>query len=77
MSADDAELFEAIAGPLLTELGYERAHPRPSTPARARARLVAAAFRARVASWNGALALVRRSPAWRLRQVYIRRTAGA
>jgi LPS sulfotransferase NodH len=76
MSAGDTELFEAVAGDLLAELGYERAYPQPSVAVRARARLVDAAFRARLASWRGALAVVRRSPAWRVRQAYIRRTAG-
>jgi hypothetical protein len=76
MSHADAELFEAIAGGLLAELGYERAHPRPSPAVRTRAALVEAAFRARLVSWNGALTVARRSPAWRLRQAYIRRTAG-
>lgn len=32
----DLEVFEAAAGPLLTELGYERAVPRPPLSARAR-----------------------------------------
>jgi Sulfotransferase family len=73
----DAERFEAIAGPLLEELGYPRAHPRPSAAVRTRARVERAAFRARVASWKTGLALVRRSPAWRARQVYIRRTSSA
>jgi hypothetical protein len=77
MSAADAELFEAIAGGLLAELGYERVHPRPSAAARARAAFAEAAFRARLASWGATLAVVRRSPAWRVRQAYIRRTAGA
>jgi hypothetical protein len=76
MSSADAEVFEAIAGELLAELGYERAYPRPSATAQARARLVETAFRARLASWKAALALARRSPAWRFRQAYIRRTAG-
>jgi hypothetical protein len=77
MSPADAELFEAIAGPLLTELGHERAFPRPSPRAIARARAVEAAFRVRLLSWTAALAVVRRSPAWRVRQAYIRRTARA
>ena len=76
MSAADAELFEATAGGLLAELGYERAHPQPSAGVRARARVVEVAFRLRLASWHGALSVVRRSPAWRLRQIYIRRTSG-
>jgi hypothetical protein len=77
MNAGDAELFEAIAGDLLTELGYERGYPEPAPAVRARAALVEAAFRTRLSSWNPALAVARRSPAWRLRQAYIRRTARA
>ena len=75
MAPGDVERFEAIAGNLLAELGYERAYPAPSPAARARAAAEWAAFRARVESWNAAVALVRRSPVWRLRQVYIRRTS--
>lgn len=67
---EDSELFEAIAGDLLTELGYERAHPRPGRRARAAAELVA--YGARAWAWEKALPLVRKSPAWRLRQVYVR-----
>ena len=74
MAPDDAECFEAIAGELMAELGYERAHPEPSTSARARALLQRALLEARIALWHTALALVRRSPIWRLRQVYIQRT---
>jgi hypothetical protein len=66
----DTELFEAIAGDLLSELGYDRAHPRPGR--RARAAAERAAYSARAAVWGTVLPLVRRSPAWRLRQVYIR-----
>ena len=68
----DAELFEAIAGDLLAELGYERAHPRPGRSARALAER--AAYSARLALWHKALPLVRKSPLWRARQVYIRRS---
>lgn len=75
MAPEDVERSEAIAGPLLGDLGYRRAYPVPSRAARARAALEWAAFRARLGSWRLALAAVRRSPAWRLRQVYIRRTA--
>lgn len=69
----DVERFEAIAGPLLEELGYERADPRPVRAARARARLERAAFRARRVTFRAGLAAVRRSPAWRARQAYLRR----
>jgi Sulfotransferase family len=68
-----AELFEAIAGDLLSDLGYERAHPAPSPTARARAAATRAAMSARTGSWNAATVLARRSPAWRLRQAYNRR----
>jgi len=71
MRSEDAELFEAIAGDLLTELGYERTHPAPGRAARAAAER--AAYTARHGVWRTALPLVRKSPAWRLRQVYIRR----
>lgn len=68
----DAELFEAIAGDLLAELGYERAHPRPGR--RTRALAERGAYSARLALWRSALPLVRKSPLWRARQVYIRRS---
>jgi hypothetical protein len=68
------ELFEAIAGELLSDLGYDRAHPRPSAGARARAGARRAASAASLAVWNGALVAVRKTPVWRLRQVYVRRT---
>jgi Sulfotransferase family len=77
LAAEDAELFEAIAGDTLSELGYERQYPHPSARAQARAALVDVGYRTRLASWKRSLKLVRRSPAWRLRQAYIRRTAGA
>jgi hypothetical protein len=44
MPVDQAERFEAVAGELLEELGYERAHPRP----RAELQHRAAEFRDRV-----------------------------
>jgi hypothetical protein len=70
LGAREGELFEAIAGDTLSELGYERAYPRPGR--RVRAALERAAYAARAWTWSTALPLVRRSPAWRLRQVYIR-----
>jgi Sulfotransferase family len=74
MAPGDVECFEAIAGGLLAELGYPRAHPKPSTSVRARALLNRALLAARIALWDSAIALVRRSPIWRLRQIYIQRT---
>jgi hypothetical protein len=76
MSPADVQIFEAIAGETLSELGYERACPQPTARARAYAAAVEASYRTRLASWKGSLALVRRSPAWRVRQAYIRITAG-
>jgi hypothetical protein len=77
LSPADAQIFEAIAGDTLSASGYERAYAEPSARARAYAALVEASYRTRLASWKGGLALVRRSPAWRVRQAQIRRTAGA
>jgi hypothetical protein len=74
MAPGEAECFEAIAGELLAKLGYERAHPDPSTAVHARAIAHRAVLASRIALWNDALAIFRRSPVWRLRQVYIRRT---
>ncbi len=39
MPARDVEVFEAVAGDVLSQLGYERRYPEPSPGARARARL--------------------------------------
>jgi hypothetical protein len=72
MPPAEAELFEALAGDLLAELGYERAHPRPGRSGRAA--LERAAYAARLALWSKVLPLVRKSPFWRARQVYIRRS---
>lgn len=72
MDPAGAQLFEAIAGDLLAELGYERAHPAPGR--RPRALAERAGYVARLALWTKALPLVRKSPLWRARQVYIRRS---
>ncbi len=73
----EVEQFEGVAGDVLAASGYERAFPRPSRRALARAAAVRAAFAARLSCWQTATAVVRKSPAWRARQVYIRRTASA
>jgi Sulfotransferase family len=75
LAPEDTERFEAIAGPLLEDLGYPRAHPRPALKTLVRARVDRAAFRLRMSSWKKVLSLVRRSPVWRARQVYIRSTS--
>ena len=67
-------LFEAVAGELLGDLGYERAYPTVSARTRARGAFQRALFAARLKLWETALGLVRKSPIWRLRQVYVRRT---
>jgi hypothetical protein len=71
------EQFEGVAGDVLAACGYERAFPRPSRRALARGGAVRAAFAARLRCWRTAIVVVRKSPAWRARQVYIRRTASA
>ena len=76
MAPRQAELFEAIAGDLLTDLGYDRAHPEPSAITRLRAGANRAALGARAGTWHAATGLARRSPAWRLRQSYSRRGQG-
>jgi Sulfotransferase family len=75
MPERELESFEAVAGDLLSELGYQRGAPPPSLPRRARARLCRLAIEARIATWHAALRVVRRNALWRARQVYIRHTA--
>jgi hypothetical protein len=75
MAPADVRRFEAIAGDLLDDLGYPRDHRRPSLLARTRAALTYARARAIVRVWWASVTLVRRSPLWRARQRYIRRTS--
>jgi Sulfotransferase family len=75
MGREDLELFEAIAGDLLSRLGYERAYAAPSRIVRGRAAAELAAYRARLALWTTSLRAFRRSPVWRARQLYVRRSA--
>lgn len=58
----DRRAFEAVAGDLLAELGYEAAG---RTTSQGRARQLA--YDARVAAWKAAGSAVRRSPVWRRR----------
>jgi len=65
MSAEDARSFEAIAGDLLDELGYELLDtPRPPD---ARRRLAVARYREKLAAWNATASAIQRSPLWRRR----------
>jgi hypothetical protein len=74
MAPRQVELFESVAGDLLSDLGYERAHTTFPAGVRAIGAIQRALFATRLKVWDTALALVRKSPLWRLRQVYVRRT---
>ena len=64
LGPEDVAAFEAVAGDLLAELGYEIAFDRRrSLSAHARR----AAYRVRVSAWLAASAALRRSPAWKRR----------
>lgn len=60
---DDVAAFEAVAGDVLLELGYDVTSPR-STLRAAATRL---SYGARLAAWNATAAAVQRSPLWRRR----------
>ena len=77
MSRAIQELFEAIAGGLLGRLGYAREFPVPSVAFAHGPRAELAAYRGRLALWNGGLRAFRRSPVWRVRQAWVRRSSGA
>jgi hypothetical protein len=66
MSPGDARRFEAIAGDLLAELGYELLDPGSAGPG-TRAALSRTWYRARMAAWNASAYLTQRSPLWRRR----------
>jgi len=63
MSASDVAAFEAVAGDLLEELGYEVTSSRSSV----RGATARAWYDARLAAWNASTSLVQRSPLWRRR----------
>ncbi len=73
MSDRDQRRFEAIAGDVLTQLGYERRYQRLGRRDRLRARIERRALAARIATFDLAVAVARKGPVWRLRQVYMRR----
>jgi hypothetical protein len=66
MAPEDVRAFEAIAGDLLADLGYELRDP-ASNGSRGRARLSVAWYRARMGAWNAASRATQRSPLWRRR----------
>jgi hypothetical protein len=67
MSTAEVEAFEAVAGDLLAELGYD-VHGGGRPPGeRARALARRASYRSRAAAWRGASFALRRSPMWRRR----------
>jgi hypothetical protein len=64
MARDDVAGFEAVAGDLLAELGYEVTSAPRGT---ARATVVRARYDARLAAWNAVVSAVQRTPLWRRR----------
>ncbi len=64
MSAEDAAGFDAVAGELLSELGYEVGSRARSG---ARAALARGWYDARLSAWNASASLFQRSPLWRRR----------
>ncbi len=66
MSEKDVRSFEAIAGDLLADLGYELRGPRPGGRG-PRARASLGWYRARMGAWNRASGAMQRSPLWRRR----------
>jgi hypothetical protein len=66
LSAEDARAFEAIAGELLADLGYELSDP-PARSSGTGARLALARYRATIGAWNATASAVQRSPLWRRR----------
>jgi sulfotransferase family protein len=71
----DVRRFEAIAGDLLDDLGYPRAHPTPSALDRGLGLCARARQRVLVRLWWDAVAVIRRSPLWNARQAYVGYTA--
>jgi hypothetical protein len=64
MPAADRAAFEAVAGDLLDELGYE-------VSARGHDRWRLAVYRAKTAAWRGVGAVTQRSPLWRRRHAVL------
>jgi hypothetical protein len=66
LGRDDVRRFEAIAGDLLAELGYELAYP-PARRLSLPARLALGRYRTMLGAWNATVSAVQRSPLWRRR----------
>jgi hypothetical protein len=66
MSRDDAVAFEAIAGDLLADLGYDLVEAGGGR-SRLRSALPITWYRARMEAWNAAAYATQRSPFWRRR----------
>jgi hypothetical protein len=64
MSREDALAFEAVAGDVLRDAGYDLLEPDAEYPT-ARGRLELARFAALSKSWNATAAAYQRSPLWR------------
>jgi hypothetical protein len=64
LSADEVAAFEAVAGALLGELGYERLTSRSG---RLRPAIARSAYDVRLGAWNAAASAIQRSPLWRRR----------
>jgi hypothetical protein len=64
MSSEDVDAFEAVAGDLLAELGYDVSSDGGSG---AGARFQRGWYDARLTAWNAAASIVQRSPFWRRR----------
>ena len=63
MSSEDIAAFEAVAGNVLRELGYDVT----SSGSSARAAVTRHVYGARLAAWNASTSLLQRSPLWRRR----------
>jgi hypothetical protein len=70
MERGDALAFEAIAGDLLGELGYELLEP-DSARCSAGAAVPLAWYRMRMGAWNAAAYITQRSPVWRRRHPHL------
>lgn len=64
---EDALAFEEIAGDVLAGLGYPLLDRTHASGPSARARLILASYRARLAAFNAAAYAIQRSPLWRRR----------